>query len=63
MEVTLNEDKSIHFVGRVASCILTDNKDIEKYDIGIEFVEMSEKDGTILHEFIRLLENLDNPLL
>lgn len=59
MEVTLNEEKSIKFIGRVASCFLINDKDIERYDIGIEFLHMSDKDRTILDEFIRLLENLN----
>src|SRR4030042_6291827 len=45
MEIkTLTENSYIQFLGRVASCLLIKNKDIEHYDIGIEFIEMSEKD-------------------
>jgi c-di-GMP-binding flagellar brake protein YcgR len=58
MEITLTENSCTKFLGRVASCLLIKNKDIEHYDIGIEFIEMSEKDREILGEFIRLLDTV-----
>lgn len=59
MEMTLTEDKSIKFLGKITSCLLTKYKNLETYDIGIEFVEMPEKDKEILVEFIRLLDTID----
>jgi c-di-GMP-binding flagellar brake protein YcgR len=59
MEVTFTEDKTIKFVGRVASYHLVKDKDVERYDVGIEFLDMSEQDKTVLNEFVRLLENID----
>jgi len=57
MEIkTLTENRHIKFLGRVTSCLLIKNKDIEHYDIGIEFVEMSENDREILVELIRVLD-------
>ena len=59
MEIkTLTENSYIKFLGRVASCLLIKNKDIEHYDIGIEFIEMSEKDGEILVELIRVIDTV-----
>jgi hypothetical protein len=59
MEIrTLTENSYIKFLGRVASCLLTKNKNIEFYDVGIEFVEMSEKDREILVELIRVIDTV-----
>jgi c-di-GMP-binding flagellar brake protein YcgR len=59
MEIkTLTENSYIKFLGRVASCLLIKNKDIEHYDIGIEFIEMSENDREILVELIRVLDTV-----
>lgn len=57
MEISLTEDKSIKFTGRVASCLLTKDQDIKNYDIGVEFLDLSDKDREILHEFISALES------
>jgi PilZ domain len=59
MEIkTLTENCYIKFSGRVASCLLIKNKDIEHYDIGIEFIEMSEEDREILVELIRVIDTV-----
>jgi len=59
MEMILTEDISIKFLGRITHCLLLKNKDIEHYDIGVEFIEISETDKEILVEFIRLLDTID----
>jgi hypothetical protein len=56
MEMTLTEGKSVKFLGRIASCLLIKDKNLEHYGIGIEFVEMSEGNKEKLEEFIRLLD-------
>jgi len=62
MEMILNEEISIKFLGRIINCLLVKDKDIEHYDIRVEFIEMSEMDKEILVEFIRLLDTIDkNP--
>jgi len=59
MEIkTLTENSYIQFLGRVASCLLIKNKDIEHYYIGIEFIEMSENDREILVELIRVIDTV-----
>ena len=59
MKLTLTEDKSITFQGRVASCDLIADKIPVFYDMGIEFLEMSEKDKDTLKGFISLIETID----
>jgi hypothetical protein len=58
VEMILNEEISIKLLGRIIHCLLVKDKDIEHYDIGIEFIEISEKDREILGEFIRLLDTV-----
>jgi hypothetical protein len=58
MEITIAEDRAIRFTGRVASCIPVKKGDRERYDLGIEFLDLSERNKGILHEFIRLLDNM-----
>lgn len=57
MEISLPGGSPISFQGRVASCLLIPEKDTERYDIGIEFINMVEKDRERLIEFIRSLES------
>lgn len=58
MEISLPGGGSpISFQARVASCLLIPEKDTERYDIGIEFINMVEKDRERLIEFIRSLES------
>jgi hypothetical protein len=58
MEITIAEDRAIRFTGRVASCIPVKEGDRGRYDIGIEFLDLSERNRGFLYEFIRLLENM-----
>lgn len=58
MEIVIAEDRSIRFTGRVASCVPVKKGDRVRYDIGIEFLDLSERNRGLLHEFIRLLENM-----
>lgn len=59
VEMSLTEDKSITFTGRVVSCLLIKHDDLEHYDIGIDFIDISEQDRVILSEFIGLLDNIE----
>lgn len=60
MELNFPEDKSILFQGRIASCLLKKDEDLVHYDIGIDFVNMTEKDNEILHAIIRLLDTAND---
>lgn len=56
MEIEIPHDKStINFKGRIASCKKTQDRP-EYYHIGVEFIEMGEKDRERLNEFISSLE-------
>jgi hypothetical protein len=55
---TLTENSYIKFLGRVASCLLIKDNDIEHYDIGIEFIEMLQKDREILAELIGVIDTV-----
>ena len=58
MKIIFRGDKAIQFLGRVAWCFLVKKMGQEHYDIGIEFLDMSEHGNEILNEFIRSLGNL-----
>jgi hypothetical protein len=55
---TLTENSYIKFLGRVASCLLIKDDGIEHYDIGIEFIEMLQKDRKILVELIGVIDTV-----
>jgi c-di-GMP-binding flagellar brake protein YcgR len=59
LEIVLDEGKSMKVSGKVISCARTKDNETERYDIGIEFLDMPEKDRDILNEFLRLLDNLN----
>lgn len=55
MEISLYDDTTIRFVGRVASCIESTKETPKHYDIGIEFIEISGNDKARFAEFINSL--------
>jgi c-di-GMP-binding flagellar brake protein YcgR len=59
MALVLNEDKIINFSGRVVSCRLMQEEERNFYYIGIEFLDISEKDTGILSEFIKFLDSMN----
>jgi len=59
MEVMLTDEKSMKFVGRIASCLKKENRQEASYDVGVEFRDVSERNKSMLHEFIRLLNDID----
>ncbi len=56
MEIYFVEDKSVKVTGRVVSCIMITDHEPLHYNIGLEFIEMPEKDRDILLEFMRSLD-------
>jgi hypothetical protein len=56
MKIIFRGDKPIQFLGRVTSCLQVKKMGKEHYDIGIEFLDMSEHSKEILKEFIQSLE-------
>ena len=59
MEIRLPEGvKSIQFLGRAAYCKEIPEKTPKRYDVGIEFVEMKERNRDQLKEFIDILQTI-----
>jgi c-di-GMP-binding flagellar brake protein YcgR len=52
MEMFIHDDNTLKFVGRVASCQVKDKEGQKQYDIGIEFLDLTEKDRKVLSSFI-----------
>jgi len=55
MQMALPDNKIISFLGRVVTCTMTKPVESESYDIGMEFIDISEKDEKALKNFISLL--------
>jgi Tfp pilus assembly protein PilZ len=59
MEMSLPEDgRPIKFMGRTAYCVEMPGKTPKRYDTGIEFIEMNEKERARLKEFIDFLKTI-----
>jgi c-di-GMP-binding flagellar brake protein YcgR len=56
LEIYFVEDNSLKVTGRVVSCIMITDQEPMHYNIGMAFIEMSEKDRELLLEFIRSLD-------
>jgi hypothetical protein len=52
MEMFIHDDNHLQFVGRVASCQGIDKEGQKQYDIGIDFLDLTEKDQKVLASFI-----------
>jgi hypothetical protein len=55
MEIFIHGDKVIRVLGRVASCLEVSDEAPKHYDIGIEFLDISQNDKTKFYEFIESL--------
>jgi len=56
IELFLNEE-IMHFTGRIAYCETIGEGEASRYDIGIEFIEMSDSDRKSLKDFLDTLED------
>jgi len=52
MELSIHADNPVEFVGRVASCQVIDKDGQKQYEIGIEFIDLTEKDRAKVASFI-----------
>jgi hypothetical protein len=59
MEMTLPEKESVQFNGRVANCRLANGTEADKYDVGVEFIDISQRNKQILSTFISSLYEKD----
>jgi hypothetical protein len=55
MGLSLKADNPVNFVGRVASCRMTEDKGQAYYEIGVEFKGLTDKDRISLKTFIDYL--------
>jgi hypothetical protein len=55
LELSLKADNPVYFSGRVASCRMTEDKGQAPYEIGVEFLDLTDKDRTLLKTFIDYL--------
>jgi hypothetical protein len=58
--LSLSDGTSVNFVGRVVSCEMKENKGQAHYDIASEFIELTDKDKTLLHTFIDQWATMNN---
>ena len=56
MQMNFSENKAMAFWGRIVTCQAIPHMDQSRYEIGIEFSDMSETDRKILAEFILSLD-------
>ncbi len=52
MTLSLNTDRDMHLVGRVVSCQMSDNKRQTAHEIGVEFVNLTDKDRAFIQTLI-----------
>jgi PilZ domain-containing protein len=57
MQMTLSKNKAVAFWGRIVTYQAIEDMDPPRYEMGIEFVDMSKTDHRVLREFISSLEN------
>ncbi len=62
MEIFLTGNKAVNFLGKVAFCLMTVAGNEVRYDIGIEFLDMTQKDREKLKEFIAMSDPTDGDL-
>ncbi len=55
MELALHDNNFVHFNGRVASTRMYEEHSEERYDIGVEFSDLSEEGTVLLKSFIDYL--------
>lgn len=55
MEISL-DNRAIAAVGRIVNCLQVTDEDVQKYEMGIEFIEMTEDDKRVLKKFIDSLD-------
>lgn len=62
MQIALPEHTPITFWGRIASCISIKDANTEKFEMGIQFLDIPDKDLERLRDFIKMLDSMDNNL-
>jgi c-di-GMP-binding flagellar brake protein YcgR len=55
LELSLKPDSPVFFTGRIASCRMMEGKEHAHYEIGVEFLDLTDKDKKLLKTFIDYL--------
>jgi hypothetical protein len=59
MELSLNADQTVTFVGKTIVCDMTEIAGQANYDIGVEFTDLTDKDKALLKKYIDYLAELE----
>jgi hypothetical protein len=59
MELSLSSDNPVTFTGRVASCTLIEDEGQARYEMGIEFKNLTDQDTMLLKQFIDYLATIN----
>jgi hypothetical protein len=59
MTLSLNADNSVTFIGMIAACQKNDAPGSIRFDIGVEFTNLTDKNIALIKTFIDYLANLD----
>jgi Tfp pilus assembly protein PilZ len=59
MTLSLNTDNPVQFIGRVAACQRNDDQKEKRYDIGVEFTNLTDQNIALLKTFIDFLADTD----
>ncbi len=62
MELSLANGSQVTFIGRVASCLMTNDNGQACYDMGVEFMDLTDTGKALLKTFINSLDGVkENP--
>lgn len=56
LEIIFDSDRSIIVAGRIVSCLSLTGADDERYNIGVEFIDLQDKEREFLEEFLSHIE-------
>ncbi len=59
MALSLDAENPVRFIGRIAACQRNDDQGGKRYDIGVEFTNLTDRDITLLKTFIDFLADTD----
>jgi Tfp pilus assembly protein PilZ len=60
MELSISSCNPVSFMGKVVSCRKTQDKEHSNYDIGVEFTELTDRDRSLLINFIDCVKESEN---
>ncbi len=60
MELSISSCEPASFMGKVVSCRATQNNANVKFDIGVEFSELTDRDRSLIKSFIECVKDMKN---